>query len=249
MSIKKIPRVMEKSNEKFTYYHYREFICRLREAYTFTTFQEAKRINGGGSAGLVILRHDVDMDLESAARMSSLEKDCGVHSTYFFMLRSPLYNVFGGRGSEQVKRILADGHWFGLHVDCSLYKDITAHNLSHYVFKECLLLEQFFGQPVEAVSFHRPGRLEMSGVELDRWPHSYERVFLEEFEYFSDSKAKWIKGNPIESQAFFKRKNLHILVHPVWWNTIPMAGHECLTSVNQQIGDRNRQYMSENWKV
>jgi hypothetical protein len=38
----------------------------------------------------VILRHDIDMDLGVAVNMSSLKEDCGVHSTYFFMVRSPL---------------------------------------------------------------------------------------------------------------------------------------------------------------
>lgn len=237
------------TRKNFTYRYYCEFIRLLRETYTFITFQEGKKISGGRSTGLVILRHDVDMDLEAAVRLSSLEKECGVYSTYFFMVRSPLYNVFSGSGSEQAKRILADGQHFGLHFDCALYQDITSDNISHYVSKECLLLEQFFGRPVEAVSFHRPGKLEMSGVPLDGWPHTYERVFLEGFEYFSDSKAKWIKGNPLESEAFLGRKNLHILVHPVWWNTLPKNGRECLTGLIQQIYERNRQYISANCEV
>jgi len=241
--------VIENTREQFTYQYYCEFLCLLREAYTFITFQEGKKISGGRSTGLVILRHDVDMDLEAAVRLSSLEKERGVYSTYFFMVRTPLYNVFSGSGSEQVKRILADGQHFGLHFDCSLYQDITSDNISHYVSKECLLLEQFFERPVEAVSFHRPGKLEMSGVPLDGWPHSYERVFLEEFEYFSDSRAKWSKGNPLESEAFSEKKNLHILIHPVWWETLPKNGRECLDSVIQQIGDRSRQYISENCEV
>jgi len=220
---------MENTREKFTYQYYSEFICLLRETYTFITFQEGKKISGGRSTGLVILRHDVDMDLEAAVRLSSLEKERGVYSTYL--------------------RILADGQHFGLHFDCSLYQDITSDNISHYVSKECLLLEQFFERPVEAVSFHRPGKLEMSGVPLDGWPHSYERVFLEEFEYFSDSRAKWSKGNPLESGAFSEKKNLHILIHPVWWKTLTKNGRECLDSVIQQIGDRSRQYISENCEV
>ncbi len=40
------------------------------------------------------MRHDIDMDLEAALRLSSLENDLGVYSTYFFMVRCPLYKVF-----------------------------------------------------------------------------------------------------------------------------------------------------------
>ena len=240
---------MGNARERFTYRYYLEFICLLHEAYTCVTFQEGKKVGRERSTGLMILRHDVDMDLESAVRLSSLEKECGVNSTYFFMVSSPMYNVFSGIGSRYVKRILADGHHFGLHFDCSLYQGITSDNISHHVSKECQLLEQFFERPVEAVSFHRPGELEMSGVLLDRWPHTYERVFLEEFDYFSDSRARWIKGSPVESESFIKRKNLHILVHPVWWNTAPKNGRECLTTLIKQICERNGQYLSANCEV
>lgn len=206
---------MEKKRRQFTYDYYKEFVSRLQEAYSFTTFQEGKRV-AEIERPLVIMRHDIDMDLEAALRMSSLEKDLGIQSTYFFLVRCPLYNVFSGNGTDQVREILSAGHHFGLHFDCALYKDISADNLNYYVSKECQLLEQFFDHPVEAISFHRPGRLELSGVELERWPNSYERVFLEKFEYFSDSRGNWARGNPLESEAFSKRKNLHILAHPLW---------------------------------
>ncbi len=213
--------MVENGREKFTYDYYRWFVCRLREVYLFTTFQEGKRITGVDRP-LVIMRHDIDMDLEAAVKISSLEKDLGIHATYFFMVRCPLYNVFSSHGSEQVKQILAAGHHFGLHFDCSLYKDTLIDGFNYYISGECELMEHFFEHPIEAVSFHRPGLLELSGVELDKWPNSYERVFLEKFEYFSDSRGNWARGNPLESEAFFKRKNLHILVHPIWWTVAPM---------------------------
>ena len=85
---------------------------------------EGKKIVGADRP-LVIMRHDIDMDLEAALKISSLEKDLGIHSTYFFMVCCPLYNVFSSNGAEQVKEILAAGHHFGLHFDCALYQDIT----------------------------------------------------------------------------------------------------------------------------
>ena len=235
--------------EEFTYDYYREFIYHLREVCQFTTFREGKRITGGVDKPLVIMRHDIDMDLEAALRMASLEKDLRIDSTYFFMVRCSLYNVFSSNGSEQVKQILVAGHHFGLHFDCSIYEDISADNLNRYISKECQLLEQFFEQPVEAISFHRPGRLELSGVELEKWPNSYERVFVEEFEYFSDSRGNWARGNPLESEAFFNRKNFHILVHPIWWTVAPMSTWECLISLVQRIRHQTEQYLSENCEV
>lgn len=240
--------MVENRRGEFTYDYYKEFISHLREVYHFTTFYEGKKIVGADRP-LVIMRHDIDMDLEAAVRISSLEKDLGIHSTYFFMVRCPLYNIFSSNGAEQVKEILAAGHHFGLHFDCALYQDITVDKLNYYISRECELLEQFFEHPIGAVSFHRPGRLEVSGVELERWPNSYERVFLEKFKYFSDSRGAWARGNPIKSEAFFKRKNLHILTHPIWWTEAPMAPRQSLVGLVQKIGHRTEQYISENCQV
>lgn len=241
--------MVENSREKFTYDYYTEFVCRLREVYQFTNFQEGKRIRQTINRPLAIMRHDIDMDLEAAVKMSSLEKDLGVQATYFFMLRCPLYNVFSNKGSEQVKEILAAGHRFGLHFDCAIYEDISINKLDYYISRECALLEQFFQRPIEAISFHRPGHLELSGVELDKWPNSYERVFLEKYEYFSDSRGNWARGNPIESEAFSQKKNLHILTHPIWWNKSPATPYACLVSLVQQVNYQSEQYLSENCQV
>lgn len=238
----------ENNRGKFTYDYYKEFISHLREAYHFTTLSEGKKI-AGVDRPLVIMRHDIDMDLEAALRLSRLEKDLGIYATYFFMVRCPLYNVFSGHGAEQVKQILAAGHHFGLHFDCALYQDITIDKLNDYISRECELLEHFFEHPVGAVSFHRPGRLELSGLELERWPNAYERVFLEKFEYFSDSRGNWARGNPLESEVFLKRKKLHIAIHPIWWTAVPKTPYESLVGLMQRIGRRTEQYISENCQV
>lgn len=240
--------MVEKRKGEFTYDYYKEFIGCLRKVYDFTTFCEGKKIVETDRP-LVIMRHDIDMDLEAAVRMSSLEKDLGIFSTYFFMVRCPLYNVFSSSGAELVKEILAAGHQLGLHFDCALYQDITVDNLNTYIFRECELLERFLEHLVSAVSFHRPGHLELSGVELEKWPNSYEKVFLQKFKYFSDSRGIWGHGNPIESDAFYKRENLHILTHPIWWTSVPMSPRKKLLILVQQINRRSEQYISENCQV
>lgn len=239
---------MEDKREHFTYGHYQQFIERLSRDYWFATFGEAKRVSETIKP-LVIMRHDVDMDLEAAHKMALLEKELGISSTFFFLLRNPLYNVFSSEGSKQVKQILANGHHFGLHFDCSLYPDVSMNDLEYYISKECSMLEEFFENPIDAISFHRPGHMELNGVELGKWPNSYERIFLEVFEYFSDSRGKWARGNPLESEAFLNRRNLHILVHPIWWTETPVTPYQRLISLVEQISHRSEQYISDNCQV
>lgn len=240
---------MENKRERFTYGYYKEFLSRLGEVYSFTTFGEGKKTRRNTDRPLLILRHDIDMDLESALRMASLENSLGIVATYFFQVRCPLYNVFSGRGAELVHGILSHGHYFGLHFDCALYKDIAVDNINGYVNDECSLLESFFNRPVEAVSFHRPGPLELSGINLDRWPNTYEEVFLKRFEYFSDSRGDWARGNPLDSEAFSARKNLHILAHPVWWTETPLTPYECLVRLVERLGSRAEEYISASCQV
>jgi hypothetical protein len=234
---------------KFTYQHYRQLLSKLSEIYSFTTFKEGERLSGEILKPLVIMRHDIDMELEAAVRMASLENNLDIKSTYFFMARCPIYNVFSYQGADQISEILTYGHHLGLHFDCSLYEDISVDNIDSYISKECTLLEDFFQHPVEAVSFHRPGRLVLSGIKLESWPNTYDKIFTESFQYFADSRGVWAYGHPLDSESFKKRKSLHILTHPIWWTETPHTPYECLVELVQRTGQRSEQYISENCEV
>ena len=240
---------MGNGRERFTYRYYLEFICLLREAYTCITFQEGREIGRGRSTGLMILRHDVDMDLESAVRLSSLEKECGVNSTYFFMVSSQLYNVCNREGRRRVQEILNCGHCFGLHFDCAAYEDMSLQTLNAHVLRECQVLEDFFGRSIQAVSFHRPGPFEMNDIRLDRLPHAYEPLFRERFEYFSDSRGVWARGNPIASDAFTQGMNLHLCIHPIWWSEEPKDEVQCLVDFFSRNTARNDDYLGKTCQV
>jgi hypothetical protein len=234
---------------RFTYRYYQQFVSKLCEFYSFTTFKEGENITGEITRPFVVMRHDIDMDLEAALRMASLENELRINSTYFFMVRCPIYNVFGYPGAKQVNAILAYGHHLGLHFDCTLYEDISIDRLDGYISKEGALLEDFFQHPVEAVSFHRPGPLELSGVKLKKWPNTYGKIFTEEFKYFADSRGVWAYGHPLDSQSFKERKNLHILTHPIWWTEIPRTPYECLVELVKKTGLRAEEYIAENCQV
>ena len=70
--------------------NYRDLLQRFKDsAYTFNFFGEQS-----ASHGEIILRHDIDFDTHMALRMAQIETDLGIKSTYFFLLRSNLYNIF-----------------------------------------------------------------------------------------------------------------------------------------------------------
>ncbi|MFC1848306.1 hypothetical protein ACFLXV_03235 [Chloroflexota bacterium] len=241
--------MMGNGRERFTYRYYEEFLHEFRQYYQFTTFAEAKRIVGEVDDPLLIMRHDIDMDLEAASHMAAIENSLGIKTTYFFMVRCSLYNIFSRIGAEQVRQMLDYGHHFGLHFDCANYDHISSDNLDYYVSQECHLLEDFFGQSIEAVDFHRPSKEVQSGVQLRTVPNCYEESFRNLFEYFSDSRGIWRFGNPLESEAFFKRTHLHVCIHPIWWSEEPKDPIDCLVELVKRIGNRTERYLSQNCQV
>ena len=192
---------------------YAQFIKKLQEQnYSFISFPEAPRYKD--SDHTCLLRHDVDVSLEAAETLSSIESDLlGISSTFFIMISCPLYNIHSKEGRRRLQNI-SRRHHIGLHFDCSIYHDLSQVNLNEYVQAECDALQL----PVTAVSFHCPGSFELERAALRNHVHTYEPQFTKSsYAYFADSGGKWRYGNPLESSEFKSGQNLHILIHPMWW--------------------------------
>ena len=103
----------------------------------------------------LVLRHDVDQSLQSAARLASLESEAGWRASYFVLLRSEMYNPFAPASVAALEGIIEGGHEIGLHLDSALY-DGAFEAIEEGAARECALLESLLGRPVETISFHRP---------------------------------------------------------------------------------------------
>jgi len=241
--------------EEFTYLQYKDILTALSNAYEFIDFPEGKKIalalagDEGTSQPLCILRHDIDVDPKAALPVSRIEADMGIQATYFFMVRCPIYNIFSPENATVVEQILDSGHHLGIHFDCTMYPELSKDNISSLISCEVDLLERFFVHRVEVVSFHRPGNMELQGIDLNIWPNTYEPVFREKFRYFSDSRSRWARGNPVESKEFLNRNNLHILVHPIWWTKVHLSPMAHLVDAVKNIQTRAEQYMRDDIQV
>ncbi len=169
----------------------------------------------------LILRHDIDMSLESALALAEVEREMDVRSIYFVLLRSGLYNPFSEQGIAQLKRILDAGHEVGLHFDASLYPEDRA-SLEVACERECERLEVQLGCAVEVVSFHRPTEVLVGaeGLFAGR-THAYEPRFITEMGYCADSRGDWHHGHPLEHEAIAENRALQMLTHPIWWDAQP----------------------------
>lgn len=189
----------------------------LNNGYIFVKFQDniSNLIKEG--VPFVILRHDVDFSLRGAVRIATIEDNLGVRATYFFHLRSPLYNLFSEYASLSLAQIKKMEHDICLHFDIGLYEDEYQGSL----LDELNIFKKFypFCNP-QIISFHRVGKRASSLKDL-RMPndiiHTYQEVFFNTIAYYSDSGGQWRHGNPLESDDFSRRKPMQLVTHPMWW--------------------------------
>lgn len=165
----------------------------------------------------VILRHDVDMCLDSATLLAQVEAEMGVHSWYFVLMRSELYNTLAPASVECLKTIVGLGHRIGVHVDAAQYGS-DREALERGVAEECAIAESILGQPMEMVSFHRPSQALLGDERaIAGRAHSYQPRYFSALGYCSDSRGCWAHGHPLQHDAVRSGRALQLLTHPIWW--------------------------------
>lgn len=211
----------------FTFDGYRAMLeTALEGGWTFIRFRDAS----DAATPACLLRHDVDGDLAAAVAIAELERELGVHATYFLMLRSPLYNLLGRENFRLAQRLVELGHWIGLHYDNSFRPD-AGRSRAEWVSLESRLLEEALEVEIEAFSFHQPPPdvLDSPPLRLPGLVNVYDRETLAGYEYVSDSNMRWRGESALERLRSVSSPRLQLLIHPMWWaRAEPVAGPEAV---------------------
>ncbi|CAN5593272.1 hypothetical protein BH10ACT2_BH10ACT2_00200 [soil metagenome] len=186
-----------------------------RVGYSFVGFDQAPE---PGSASL-ILRHDVDLDLQAAVDVARIECALGVRATYFFLTTSDLYNVASNSGRSALQEIVASGHAIGLHFDPSIYeRKGVPTSPTTALLNERSMLSEAVGEPIGTFSLHKPSDDPAQFVGLpDDLVNAYAPAFFTDIGYVSDSMGWWRFGPPQEQSWFHRRVMAQVVVHPIWW--------------------------------
>ena len=152
----------------------------------------------------IILRHDVDFDCESALSMAKKEFKLDIKSTYFFMIKNPIYNIFSHENEKIVKQIRDMGHTVSVHFD---------HEVGN-LQKEIMLFDNFFDVRTKIISIHRPNFNKIFDLDFE---HTYLKKYFIDIEYISDSTGQFKYGHPIDSKSYINGLSIHLLIHPEWW--------------------------------
>lgn len=221
-----------------------------RSGYRFLTLsEESDGLLEDQSRRRCLLRHDVDISLDYAADMARVERAQGVRSTYFLMLRSPMYNLLSRHAAAVMQQLLDFGHEIGLHFDAGCPRR-QGMALEEAICFEIDTLSNLVGQRVRTFSFHQPSdeairlRVAIPGVI-----NTYHPEQLIGYKYISDSNRIWREMDPFDlATSGFDR--VHILIHPIWWmcedaNTFDCWDHAIernFDSMQGQILETERAY-------
>jgi len=186
-------------------------------------YQVKRYAEASSSARHLILRHDVDFDLDQAVRMAEAEAQTGVIATYFILLRTEMYNALSGEGAKAVIRLAELGHDVGLHFDATLHAPTKAA-LAVAVREEAGVLSGIVRKVVNVFSFHRPSPDVLNDeVQVEGMINAYNEQFFRAFGYCSDSQGAWRHGPPLAHPVLAEGRGFHLLTHPIWWTGEPNA--------------------------
>jgi hypothetical protein len=193
---------------------YRQLIeSLLAQRYSVVSFKESRADRRD-----LIVRHDIDMCLDRAVRMATLEAEMGVRGNYFVLLNTEMYNVGSSAGQSALRKIAQLGHALGLHFDPSDIDEGDVPKLQKAVRCECERLEDYLATPVEVVTFHRPAKWLLGFSEpLAGRLHGYQPRFFTDMGYCSDSEGRFRFHHPLDHPAVVEGRALQLVTHPIWW--------------------------------
>ena len=211
---------------QFTYKAYLTLVSRLRfHGYVITDYHCWHK-----EQRCVILRHDIDYDINQALKMAEIEAENGIKSTYFVMITSDFYNIHSMDTRIKIKRIVELGHEIGVHYDELAYPEAVGKidAIVKRIEYEKELLQGDIGTDITVVSMHRPSKGILEGdITIPGMINSYGKTFFYDFKYVSDSRRKWRESveKYIETEEY---ERIHILTHPFWYFDIERDIHKTL---------------------
>jgi hypothetical protein len=194
----------------FSYRGLRDMLIELKSRYAVFPLREWK-----GQPG-VILRHDIDLDLEPALKMAVLENEIGAHATFFVMTTAESYNPASPRNRKRLRSIVELGGKIGLHFDPSLYTGADNEELSRAAKNEAEILEAILGREVCSISLHNPS---VSGQFplFEGWRNAYDPLIFSPDRYLSDSRMTF-RADPREFLREASGRTFQLLLHPMHYS-------------------------------
>lgn len=204
--------------EDFTEKHYGDILNAAKKRYEFVFFDNPT------DTPHVIWRHDLDASVYHALKLAQIEKEYGVHSTYFLRLHSNFYNPLEKETHSMVRAIASMGHQIGLHFDVEFYGNDADTDIETLLLQEKHTIQEWFDVDVSAMSFHNPQATGLIRLNADSYcgmVSAYGDTLMKTHKYVSDSNGYWRFERLYDVVCSGNAKYLQVLTHPEWWRKEP----------------------------
>jgi ubiquinone/menaquinone biosynthesis C-methylase UbiE len=216
----------------FTYTYYRRLLDIAKANFELHCFNEAhEAMNRHAGKPVLLLRHDIDIDLNIALEMAVIEHEMNVRSTYMVMLNAPCYDINTEESKAILQQLMLMGHEVALHFDIDKNKrdnpKLTIDDVESEISNDLKQLELIINRPVSSISFHRPIPQFLNGpFKIASVVNAYSKQLMAW--YLSDSAGRWRDGEPLPKLLNPTANILQLLIHPIWWGASHIAGPERL---------------------
>ncbi|MCL1789757.1 MAG: hypothetical protein FWG40_00100 [Peptococcaceae bacterium] len=230
----------------FTFRAYSDLIASLKEnGYTMSSYADHSKYDK-----CVILRHDIDLCLETALAFAQYEQSLKAKSTYFILLSSDSYNIASRRNLDIIHDIRRLGHGIGLHFDEVKYQDPSPSHINkdvpELIENEINIMSEILEFQITTVSMHRPSKETLaSDYQIPSVINSYSKTFFEEFKYLSDSRRFW-REPILDLVDSHQHPKLHILTHPFWYSENNLSASETCEQFVNSANHSRYMHMREN---
>ncbi len=195
----------------FRYDELKKFFTVVNERYRVFRLDEWDGSNG------VILRHDVDLSVRAAYDLASLEKDCGIRASYFFLTTSHAYNPASPVNRRRLQEMVDWGFEIGLHFDTGAADDRDHKETEKRLDAEAAFLSSITQVPVKSISLHNPsvrGKYPL----FEGYLNAYDPRIFSPTTYLSDSRMKF-QTDLAGFIAKAERQTVQLLLHPMHYST------------------------------
>ncbi len=192
----------------FQYKEYKKFITHLKK---FGTVVPLKKWE---SAKAIVLRHDVDFDLDAAYQLALIESECGVASTFFFLTTCDTYNLFSAKNRLILQKIEKLGFEIGLHFDPTIYGDVSEEELALFLDHESAMLAQLIEGSIDSVSLHNPSVHGQFPI-FENYNNAYDQRIFSDTIYLADSRMDFRGKSPYSFIENNQQFPIQVLLHPL----------------------------------
>jgi hypothetical protein len=163
----------------------------------------------------IVLRHDIDFDLEAAVAVGAMDRSRGYSSMFFVMADCEFYSISTRAGRGALEELRNQGHSVGIHWDYRNYSSVPERAKSQFQLN-LSMIEQVTQERISYSSQHMPtSSVDSALLAPPSIVDMYSPLVMDNFAYISDSSMLWRSKNIFELMQTSKK--IVFLAHPLWW--------------------------------